>query len=521
MVREGSAVFVSDFHSMDYGLKKVKEHYMDEYDYVYILGDVTDRGVNNDGTGGLNLLVKIMNLTNNYGQKVTYIPGNHDEFLYECMTNLLNGVEDTQLLSCMVYNHGAQTINDIYSMFKNDRLLFNELYAWLENLPLQVRHYYNGVEYNAAHALFNEELYEKNPDFNLSDFVKLTKEQDIFNVLWFRKGEGGYNKKTLPKNNKSIMVVGHTPLTSRQKMDMTLENGAGKKIKVMCVDGGMTFDNIGGKMLKYITGTEKEESTPIYDHRYVEPSKKKGFKSVIFNFDSLVNKPKARQSEDYIKPVRTIEHSNEYYEQLWGDKSVKQSNDEISLVVPDEQPGVEPEELNLPDPAYGDTIYIEKQLTNNIIDYLSQKNNTIEILIAEVYEYYTKTKYSEIANAIKKVLEKQYSASGYKELRRYILDTAVKYIEMCVAKRYSIPEEGYVDVDYQVKGVSVDKCLNYITSFGNARTVAQNIGMNSDVFMKILREEGLTLDEYFDVIKTVNNNNLILSRIMNEFDNDN
>ena len=48
-IKKGSFVVVSDFHSYDWPLEKVKEYYLDEYETIYILGDVTDRGELSNG----------------------------------------------------------------------------------------------------------------------------------------------------------------------------------------------------------------------------------------------------------------------------------------------------------------------------------------------------------------------------------------------------------------------------------------------------------------------------------------
>ena len=80
--KKGSFVAISDFHSYRWPLEKVKDHYLNEYETIYILGDATDRGEKEDGTGGLDLLFKIRELTKKYPNRVFYIPGNHDEFLY-------------------------------------------------------------------------------------------------------------------------------------------------------------------------------------------------------------------------------------------------------------------------------------------------------------------------------------------------------------------------------------------------------------------------------------------------------
>ena len=71
-IERDSFVVVSDFHSNKWPLDKVIKYYINEYDKVYILGDATDRGEIEDGTGGLNLLFKIRELTKKYLNKVLH-----------------------------------------------------------------------------------------------------------------------------------------------------------------------------------------------------------------------------------------------------------------------------------------------------------------------------------------------------------------------------------------------------------------------------------------------------------------
>ena len=81
-IEKGSFVVVSDFHSISWPLEVVVNKYFNEYDKIYILGDATDRGSDENGGGGIDLLLKIKQLTDRYPEKVFYVPGNHDEFLY-------------------------------------------------------------------------------------------------------------------------------------------------------------------------------------------------------------------------------------------------------------------------------------------------------------------------------------------------------------------------------------------------------------------------------------------------------
>ena len=79
MDKNESFVAISDLHSNKEAMKKIYK-YIDEGYKVVILGDVTDRGPHGDGTGGLDMLLEIKELSDS--GKVIYIPGNHDELLY-------------------------------------------------------------------------------------------------------------------------------------------------------------------------------------------------------------------------------------------------------------------------------------------------------------------------------------------------------------------------------------------------------------------------------------------------------
>ena len=80
---KGSFVVISDFHAIKWPLEKVKDYYLNEYDKIFILGDATDRGEDWQGTGGIELLQEIKELSDKYPNRVVYIPGNHDVSLYD------------------------------------------------------------------------------------------------------------------------------------------------------------------------------------------------------------------------------------------------------------------------------------------------------------------------------------------------------------------------------------------------------------------------------------------------------
>jgi len=100
-------VVISDIHSVPEFFEKLK-YYVREYENIFILGDVTDRGPNY-GTGGIKMLLDIMDYCkkvndtefaekNNLGN-IYYIPGNHDEFLYDFIKNNSLDAEDTLIFN--------------------------------------------------------------------------------------------------------------------------------------------------------------------------------------------------------------------------------------------------------------------------------------------------------------------------------------------------------------------------------------------------------------------------------------
>ena len=115
-------VVISDIHSVPEFFEKLK-YYVREYENIFILGDVTDRGPNY-GAGGIDMLLDIMDYCkkvndtefaekNNLGN-IYYIPGNHDEFLYDFIKN--NSHEAEFLL---LRNYGDGTIEDVEELKEN------------------------------------------------------------------------------------------------------------------------------------------------------------------------------------------------------------------------------------------------------------------------------------------------------------------------------------------------------------------------------------------------------------------
>lgn len=256
-----SFVAISDFHGTEYPLEKVTKYYINEYDKIFILGDATDRGENGYGKGGVELLEKIKKLCEQYLDRVMYVPGNHDTFLYEYIK-----YNDSYSLDCQ---RQFDTIKDIDDLRQNSPERLNSLMTWLENLPLQRVHSFNSQMFVFAHAFFDQTLYEENPNYSLKKMYQIAsydkeRYKKLWNVLWFRS-DGSYNPKDVPSG--VIEVIGHTPARIRYDLNLDLKNNDGTMTKVFCVDGGVVF---GDEMLKY-DGKDYVPKTSIGQHTDTSP----------------------------------------------------------------------------------------------------------------------------------------------------------------------------------------------------------------------------------------------------------
>lgn len=254
----GSFIAISDFHSYSYPLEKIKDYYLKEYDYVFILGDACDRGPDRKGTGGITILEEIKKLSRKYPGRVIYIPGNHDSFIIGYARG------DKDYTQCLIRNGGANTIQELNRLKSHDYARYIDLISWLSKLPIQYVHEFQGQKYVFAHALFNQRLYNYNPSYNLEDFFEFENSQMkkmAYNSLWFRKDNSLYNPLDLPEQD-SIMVIGHTPVHNVSDT-YDLEDAAGNTIKVHCVDGGIYS---GHNMLKYDGGKDVNETLSCGHH---------------------------------------------------------------------------------------------------------------------------------------------------------------------------------------------------------------------------------------------------------------
>lgn len=413
-----SFVVVSDFHSCRWPLKKVTDYYINEYDKIYILGDATDRGEKCDGTGGLELLFDIKELSKRYPNRIIYIPGNHDEFVYSYAK-----YNDHKAESLLNINHGEQTLEDINYYRRNNQKKLEELINWLESLPIQREHYFNNQRYALAHAFFDQQLFENNPNATLQDYVNTGGYYGpLSNILWFRKRNGKYNPSNLP-SSETIVVIGHTPKRIREGENLNFKNELGEIIKVFCVDGGVTF---GDEMLKYDGGTSVNKTIRA-DHVDTSPSTKT--RTTLYS-DSL------NEIEDIIKDVIIYMFKTSL------------SLDEIYVFL----------EMIMNQSTMGLTKSILENENVNII-----LNNTNMKKI--IYNYGIE---KGIINSIKNRKE------VVKALVNYTNEVALDYIIESLVQRFETKKRA---ADQIYGFLTTGDCLYITNSVGEARIIAEKIGV--------------------------------------------
>lgn len=223
-------VVISDLHGNLQKWEMVKKTLIENPKRKLIIeGDAMDRG-----QFGVEILLQIKELSDK--GMVEYLPGNHDIFAYNYLATKGSQFEstDTHIYAkeTWVANGGDITLakfedenyNDIMeNEIKNGRISHriskDELIEWLGNCPIQKKIQQSGISYALSHAMFDEELYEKDPNFNLRKALELEldgKEENIetlnkFNTcMWYRENDNDTHYSPISWPNGNIVVVGHT-----------------------------------------------------------------------------------------------------------------------------------------------------------------------------------------------------------------------------------------------------------------------------------------------------------------------
>ena len=277
---------VSDFHGEIKALNKAIEK-VNLGKKVIILGDITDRGEN-----GLEMLRYIVQTQEKIGDKIEYIPGNHDEFLYGAIYDGMRNYEKTGdigelqrlgIKSCdaqinnqaAIKNGQASTYQKLRNMLINNPQEVYKIGMWLEQQPLLRIEYDKEKSIALGHAAFDMDLFKRG--YNLRNYFDDQEKQSILYekarlCLWYRDNiqsdiQSARQNLILPnKNEATDIIVGHTPFA----LQVNLEGKNGNRT-ALCVDSGHHSSKNQQWMLNYDSRRENVDVTVFYPSQFPEP----------------------------------------------------------------------------------------------------------------------------------------------------------------------------------------------------------------------------------------------------------
>lgn len=222
---------ISDLHGYyDLFIKLLDKISFNEYDLLYILGDICDRGPDS-----LKILFYIRNHDN-----IILLKGNHEYMMQEA---LYYGIyyDDfdypSKAFKLWLANGGATTMENIRHYLQKDKIKYEDyrvvrsaflknLYEYLNNLPEYLQIEVNHQTYILVHA---------GVDVNIS-----LEKQDVNTLLWIRE-DFYLQRGDLTK----IYIFGHTPaalLNSDHSFNIWLDETHHNKIGI---DGGLACGKAG------------------------------------------------------------------------------------------------------------------------------------------------------------------------------------------------------------------------------------------------------------------------------------
>ncbi len=202
-------------------------------DYLFILGDVIDRGEH-----GAELLLWLTEQPN-----IQLILGNHEGMLLSCRFLFEEATEETaekitprdmELFRTWMYNGGEPTMKGLNRILKQDPELFQGIMEYLEDAPLYEQLQVGGKQYILVHS----GLGNFTPEKALEDYTP-------GELLWTRPELG---TRYFPD---ATVIFGHTPT------ELYGEEYKGRVVKTdtwICIDTGAAY---GGSPMVLRLGDER------------------------------------------------------------------------------------------------------------------------------------------------------------------------------------------------------------------------------------------------------------------------
>lgn len=193
---------------------------------LIIEGDAMDRG-----KYGLQILLQIKELCDK--GRAEYIPGNHDIYAYNTFATQGTQYENRPFIQVdkelWERNNGGKPTIQSYENFDailqeemrkgniQHKITKAELINWLGNCPIQKKMEVNNIKFALAHAVFDDDLYKKDPKFNMKKALELQlnhKNEDMVdqfkNCMWYREFDKNTHFADINFPKGYLAVVGHT-----------------------------------------------------------------------------------------------------------------------------------------------------------------------------------------------------------------------------------------------------------------------------------------------------------------------
>lgn len=236
--RQKEIYAVSDLHGQYELFRRLLQKInFNHNDYMYVLGDVIDRGPKS-----VQLLQSIMSTPN-----MELLIGNHEFMMLKALNpdGTVNNIEDFLLWAN--YNGGQTTYDQLIRIPQQE---ITEIYSYLIKRKLTTKVEVSGNTYYLTHAY---------PDLRYIDSaIEDVPLNDIWNSVWkspYREGSTGACFSEYPQDG--ITIMGHVPVSSQHHKSLTpLENKATIDIDGGCVSCGDYEADCTGVMIYNITSGE-------------------------------------------------------------------------------------------------------------------------------------------------------------------------------------------------------------------------------------------------------------------------
>ena len=301
---QNSFIVIGNYCDEKYSFEDYLKYYINKYDKIFILGNVTEWFDVNRVENGVEFLENIKKLCEQYSDRIIYIPGICDYALY------LYGYSKYGYVIMCSESFPVYFVNKLR---KNDLDRLNSLMTWLGNLPIQRVHDFNGQRYVLANAFFNKTLYEENPNYSLNDMENLPineKYNKLFCVLcsellkdWYMVlndyGGNNYDEKDVPSD--VIEIIGNVPNPLKKKLNLNLKNVAGGVTKVFCADGVACVDDILSCCGKNYT--EETSSHTYIDNLFLENSNVQKKQGLFYTLVAAIKETTRKHGLDNTKNI--------------------------------------------------------------------------------------------------------------------------------------------------------------------------------------------------------------------------